>query len=269
MANTGGEWVSSECLDQTSEVLGAIDALGARCQEITHLGAAEGSLAMSDRALPLGQLALELASVSWSIGADHVIAWHRLLTRGLAQPMAAHITLARSAIEGAVMCRWLLDPGLDAEERRWRGAAAQLEDHRQRHLFEVAAGIDKMQREPPAMSGAQRRAELEARMRQASVRSRGREPRVPDMTTLYRDYALPDAPGRGEWLYRGLSGFAHGKQWSALLGDIGRVREIAGIPGAQIARFTSNDQLTLLAARSSIGALERALAELASYAGRG
>lgn len=269
-ADSPDQWVTSAVLSDVAATLSGIDALRTDAQALSRAGPAVGSTAGREVNLkpPIGEMALVHASTAWFLGADHVIAAHRLLAKAKTQTMAAHATLARSAIEGAVVTRWLMEPGLDAVERRWRGAAAQLEDHRQRMLFERAAGLEDIPRPPPAKSGRYRLDELSGRLKASGLWARhGSRPTMPEVTRLFSDYAVPAAPGRGEWIYRALSAFAHGKQWGALLGEI---HEREALPGTSLktARMGAGDQLALAAARITMVVLERALVELAVYLGR-
>jgi hypothetical protein len=83
------------------------------------------------------------------------VIWQRLLTGGW-QPFAAHMTLIRGAMEGAVACRWLIDPWQDSAERIRRGVALLLDDCGNRRDFERDFGIDPAAIKPPAKSAADR-----------------------------------------------------------------------------------------------------------------
>lgn len=268
MPRAGGESSDSAALTDAASVLAAIDELWRREHDVISVGPLPGSLAAADSDLPLGAIASELGSMAWSIGADHALAWHRLLHVARAQPMAAHATLARSVIEGAVVCRWLLEPGIDARERRVRATAMLAEDYRQRRNFERSANIENVPRGRLGRTGAQRHAELERDIRRHGLVAAGKNVRrPPEVTQLFADFAIPTRRGDGEWLYRALSGYAHGKQWAALLGEMGEPRPYgSGGPG-QIARFSSNDNLTLAIARFAMTALAVGLSELALYYG--
>lgn len=251
---------------QVVDALSGIDSL--REREATLSGqAAPGAGAQLDATRPLGNAAFTHASVAWSIAVDHVEAWNRLLTVGRLQTLAAHATLARAAMEGAIVCRWLMDPTIDSDERRWRGALAELEDHRQRRAFEASAGIQSSAYKPPGKSAAERYREHEALMRRLGIWRRQHDQKMPSTTDLFRDYAIADEAGGGEWVYRLLSAFAHGMQWSALLGEIGERRDIANLPGVYLAHLTSNDKVTLIAALLTMDVLRAALDELAIYTG--
>lgn len=253
----------------TSQVIATLSAIGPvrdRQNVLAQAPPAVGSPAQVDASRSLGNATFTHAAIASSIAVDHVEAWHRLLSVGRLQTLAAHASLARAAMEGAVTCRWLVDPRIDSEERRWRGAIAELEDHRQRREFERTAGITD--HPPPSRSGAERYAEHERRMRRERVWRADHNQRMPAVTDLFREYAIADKPGGGEWLYRLLSAFAHGKQWSILLGEIGERRAAANMPDVYIARLTSSDEVTLRAALHTVDVLRAALDELERYAGR-
>lgn len=202
------------------------------------------------------------------------MAWRNLTT----QPMAAHATLARAALEGAVTCRWLIDPTIDREERRWRGAIVELEDRRQRRSWEAALGLDKISREPPAQSGAARYDEHVASMKAEGLwdihrvrpaPSPDTPPPAPGMTELFANYALVLARGQGEWFYRTLSAFAHQRSWAnVFLGEGTSMQSMPGVHGVSTGQYTSADMMTLKFATATMSALEVALRELQNYQGR-
>ncbi len=103
-------------------------------------GAQPGSAAATDEASPLGHHVRIMAIDNLMIGLDHLVIWHRLLTAAV-QPNASHITLIHGAMEGAVTCRWLIDPRVDSVGHVRRGVALLLEDYGNRDDFERDLGI--------------------------------------------------------------------------------------------------------------------------------
>lgn len=84
------------------------DRLGLLAREAV----APGSNASKDASVPLGHHVRILAIDHLSTGLEHLVMWRRLLMSGV-QPNAVHMTLIRGAMEGAVNCRWLIDPRRD------------------------------------------------------------------------------------------------------------------------------------------------------------
>ena len=122
------------------EVLAQAPVLFDRLTATSRAGAQPGSDAATDEATPLGHHVRIMAIDHLMTGLDHLVMWHRLLTAGV-QPYASHITLIRGAMEGAVTCRWLIDPREDSAERVRRGVALLLEDYGNRDDFERDFGI--------------------------------------------------------------------------------------------------------------------------------
>jgi hypothetical protein len=94
------------------------------------------------------------------------------------------------------------------------------------------------------------------------------ELRTMSMTDRFSHYAL--LSGRdGSWLYRVLSAYAHGLQWP--IGGFGQLVERFDAPSGDgyIAKFSARDGPVDGATVVAFLALERALVELAWYAGRG
>jgi hypothetical protein len=267
----------SEELKETFETLARIDQLWAEGQKANAIvrdeGAAEGSRAAVDAKDQFGRFVLQHAGTLWDVAADHVAAWRNVKV----QPMAAHATLARGGMEAAVTCRWLVDPKVDAAERRWRGAVLELEDRRQRRTWEAAGGFDKVPRAGDARTAAERYDEQAVGMKRGGLwrgqpGKSGRsanEPKMPEATELFRVYAEPLRPGKGEWLYRTLSGFAHHRAWA--LTFFGKHTDVKALPGAyrvNTGAYTSNDLATQVFAAAAIELIEVALAELRDYQGR-
>lgn len=166
-------------------------------------------MAAATAALPLGQYAPILASMFWASASDNLLAWHYLVSGARVQPTVAHGTLARATLEGAVMTRWLVAPGIVPAEHRNRGASAQLADYRLRLGFEQGVGRPQERLPGDGQPAAVREREHLVAMQRHGIPTRGE----PGMTNLYARYAIP---GRRDasWLYRLVSGFAHGRPWA-------------------------------------------------------
>lgn len=181
-----------------AEVLAQAPVLFDRLTATSRAGAQPGSEAAKDESSSLGHHVRIMAVDHLMTGLDHLVMWDRLLTAGV-QPYASHITLIRGAMEGAVTCRWLIDPREDSAERVRRGVALLLEDYGNRDDFERDFGIADAIK-PPAKSADDRRAELKAERVAAKIGPT----QAPKMTTLFGGYiGLP--PARGRAVYRLLS----------------------------------------------------------------
>ena len=244
-----------------AEVLAPAPMLFDRLGVLARAAGVPGSKASEDASMPLGHHVRILAVDHLSTGLEHLVMWRRLLMSGV-QPNAVHMTLVRGAMEGAVNCRWLIDPRRDDTERVRRGVAMLLDDYANRRGFEKDFGISPDAITPPAKSGADRYTELKVERGTAGI---GRIT-MPDMTTLFGGY-IGLTPARGRAMYRLLSAFAHGKQWKGLTADFEEADSAADFPGGRVVRVTANDDVSL--AMTTLGARTAATAldELEAYCG--
>jgi hypothetical protein len=256
-------------IPKTAETLARVPELVDRFGALVRADRATPSPASDDVGQPAGRSAWDLATAAWQSGGDNLLAWHYLrLGADPVQPHAAHYTLIRGALEGAVTCRWLVDPYVAPERRRLRGAAAQLEDYAERRKFEDAIGVPPF--EPPAKSGGQREADFKKLLVDADLVAAEavEDLRTMAMTDRCRHYALLSRRD-GSWLYRVLSAYAHGLQWP--LAAFGRIVERIDAPSGEgyLIRLTAREGPVDGATIIAFLALERALVELTWYAGRG
>lgn len=245
---------------QLAEALAQAPILFNRLTATSRAGAQPGSAAAMDEASPLGHHVRIMAVDHLMTGLDHLVMWHRMLTAGV-QPYASHVTLIRGAMEGAVTCRWLIDPREDSAERVRRGVALLLEDYGNRGDFERDFGIVDAVK-PPAKSAADRQAELKA----ARIAAKIGPTQAPKMTTLFGGYiGLP--PARGRAIYRLLSAWAHGKQWKGLTAKFEVVEDAVAVPGGRLVKVTANDDLSLNLTVLGMMTATRALKEMDAYCG--
>lgn len=244
-----------------AQALAQAPVLFDRLHATAKAGAASGSEAAKDAAAPLGHNGQILAVDHLSSGIEHLVMWNRLLTSGV-QPNTIHMTLIRGAMEGAVTCRWLIDPRAASRERVGRGVALLLEDYRNRHDFERDFGIPSEKVKPPAKTGADRRAELLAERTAHKIGVVN----VPKMTPLFGGY-IGLEPGPGRATYRLLSAYAHGKQWKGLTTKNQAVENAAPVPGGQLMKVSANDDLSLQMTVLGMRVAAAALAELRAYYG--
>ncbi len=244
-----------------AEALAQAPGLFDRLHAAAKAGAAPGSEAAKDAAAPLGHHGQILAVDHLSSGIEHLVIWNRLLTSGV-QPNTVHMTLIRGAMEGAVACRWLIDPRADSGERIGRGVALLLEDYGNRHDFEHDFGLPVENLKPPAKSGADRRAELLAERTAHKIGV----VKAPKMTALFGAY-IGLEPGPGRAMYRLLSAYAHGMQWKGITTKNQAVDNAVPVPGGQLMKVTANDDLSLQMTVLGVRIAVAALAELLAYYG--
>lgn len=242
-----------------NELLARAPVLFDRIVALSRAGPAPTSAAAEDGSSPLGHHVRVLATDCLSSGLEHLVIWHRLLTAGV-QPYATHMTLIRGAMEGAVTCRWLIDPRTVSAERVRRGVALLLDDYRSRRDFERDLNLPLDAIRPPAKSGAQRYAEL--RDERDALRI-GRVD-VPTMTARFSGYAVPDGR-QGRALYRLLSAYAHGRQWKALTMTLRALDAGHETRGVRLTRVTAGDTVSVMTTAVAIQTAELAVAELAGY----
>lgn len=238
-----------------------------RCEAAIGRDAGRGSLAVADRSWapepserPLGRHPLTLGSTALAVAGDHLRTWVLVMRVG-PMPIYAAYTLLRAAIETAALCRWLVDPSETSEERVARGAAALLEDHRQRQSFEGSFGAAGER--TSGKSGADRYTEHVADRDAAGIR----RIEVPGATKMLLDYGPPDDAHGRDWPYRLASAFAHGHSWSLLVSTLGEGMPVAG--GIRRGRVSASEGAQLLIATKAREGVELAVADLEAYMRRG
>lgn len=256
-----GETQDPSITAKLAELLSQAPALFGRLGAVARRGVLRGSRAAEDGASPLGHHVRVLATDHLSIGIEHLVIWHRLLMAGV-QPYAAHMTLIRGAMEGAVMCRWLVQQRTDSPDRVRRGVALLLDDYRERRAFEQEIGVTADRLRPPAKTGTDRLTELQRERDRAGI---GRT-EIPKMTALFGAYAVPGGP-TGRALYRLLSAYAHGKQWKGLTTRFRVVEDVKEVPGVRLVQVTANDDLAVVMTAVGLSTAALALAELETYLG--
>lgn len=244
-----------------AQVLARAPLLHDRLGATARAGIAPGSPAAEDATAELGHHTRIMAIDHLATGLEQLVIWQRLLTAG-SQPFAAHMTLIRGAMEGAVTCRWLIDPRQDSAERVRRGVALLLDDYGNRRDFERDFGIDPAAIKPPAKSGADRFKELQSERDAANI---GRV-KVETMTYRFGGYAgLQPGPGRA--IYRLLSAYAHGKQWKGLTTKIQAVETAAEVRGGKVVKVTANDDMSVMLTALAMKVAAVAVDEVDAYCG--
>jgi len=244
--------------DDFDRVLAPVEHLRRRHHELSERGPSPGSAAHRDGKNKLGKIAWDRALPASSIGVDHLAAWRVLrLTAGY-QPIFAHFTLLRGAIEGAAVARWICDPAIGVSERIRRAAGVQRVDLQERAKFERGVGSSL-----PKPIGGGRTAEQ--RVEDLDKLLKAHKVVVITMPTATALFALYVSAGEreqafsGEAVFRLISGVIHAKVWS--LYGISRRGELVTLDNERRAVRISADErlafvLTSLAMRVATGALE-------------
>jgi hypothetical protein len=179
----------------------------------------DGSLAAQDGVTLLGRMAFDLSQVALGIGLEHLACWYALPLQARRMPAVTHFTLIRTALEGATLARWLLEPTTEGE-RISRSARAQWDDYEQQRQMQEVAGAPTEQRDgwKPAL---QKQRELLAAVDSAGLKLAERRSK----TYRFDHYVFPEEEvakhgGRrlGKLLYQILSAPSHAHQWSAYQG---------------------------------------------------
>ena len=242
-----------------AEILAQAPILFDRLNAVALAAASPQSEATKDASMPLGLHVRILTSDHLSTGIEHLVVWHRLLTASV-QPFGVHMTLIRGAMEGAVTCRWLMDPRDNSAERIRRGVALLLEDYGNRRDFARDFGIPASAIKPPGTGAADRFQELAKDCDAAKI---GRM-KVPSMTYRFGGYTgLRPGPGRA--IYELLSAYAHGKQWKGLTAKFEAVEDAAAVPGGRVVKVTANDDMAVLLTDLGMRVAAIALGELEAY----
>jgi hypothetical protein len=239
---------------QLSEALEGIPPLQVRYSALAS--PSEGSLAAQDGGTLLGRMTFDLSQVALGIGFEHLACWYALPLQACRMPAVTHFTLIRTALEGATLVRWLLEPTTNAD-RISRSARAQWDDYEQQRQMQEVAGAPTEQRGgwKPA---SQKQHELLAAVNSAGLKLAKRRSK----TYRFDHYVFPEEQvakhgGRriGKLLYQVLSAPAHAHQWSAYQGARWELLEESTVrPGTQT---------MLLSGRQDVAELMTVIAVLA------
>ena len=245
-----------QILDGLGDCLRHIPPMRDMHESLIKAGPASGSPAAIEVARPAGNNVWTLANQAWANASEHLLVWGHLLFDAEIHPRNAHATLLRSGLEGAVTARWLVDPKANGDERIARAVGLLLEDFDQRRKFENAVGA--MAPTHGGMLAVGRIDELKQEAAAAGIVPG----RVPTMVERFDVYS------EGNWLYRLLSAYAHGFQWSLLGSTLSESVPSAGVPDTTAMKVTADGPFSLAATIWAVEGLSKALAELHAYAGR-
>ncbi len=229
-----------------------------------------GSPAAADAVIPHARWIITSANMAVGVAADHLFAW-KLIVDGRQIPVYAPMTLLRTALEGAVLTRWLVDPRPGALERVSRGVAAQLDDYDERRKFETSVKarakteglLEPLPPSAPGKSGADRLAELITARDDAGIPAI----KQPGSTDLMMRFGAPDYRDVSS-LYRLVSAFAHAKPWALHATSVGPTSP-SGTQGIQGGQVTANDDVIIGTTDLVAGIVETAIGDLERYLGIG
>jgi hypothetical protein len=203
------------------------------------------------------------------LAVDHLRGWRSILAADDI-PQFAHVTLMRTALEGAAVAQWLVESG-STEERLNRVANYRLEELRQGRELETT--IQRRLRKEAALGDAEAIAALASDKGRlpgaehydrhlAEMISNGVRPkRPPTFTSLVEDY------GQGAGLYQLTSGLTHRREWAMYeLATALTEIEVLG-PGRATKQIQMSTGWALSMTRSTLEVVAGARNALAEYMG--
>jgi hypothetical protein len=209
-----------------------------------------------DAPRPFGDMVWSFASTAWSAAAGNALTWSQLTQVGIV-PERGHYSLARAALEGAVLCRWLVDPDVRAKERRHRAARLWASDLRMRLCWENE-WLEDLGDQAPRPDQFNASDQLTAHL--AAMHVEG----MPEGEAIKATHMMSKYAGSA-WPYRALSAFAHGRPWSGILTSMARSVHDPGEPGVVLTRVMANPTITVVIAQRMMDTIEVAMAELERY----
>lgn len=259
-------------------LVGEIWPLRERYDALNVAGPAAGSSAANNDAERIDRYALEEARTQWVLGSDNLVAWDVIVKAGK-QPMNAHATLLRQAMEGAVTARWLIEPGIGQTMRRQRGVRVTRRDLTDRADWERASGTAQKAIPGRARTAQERLAQLEVDAKRAGLA--WEDDREIGVTWLFANYYVPHRryPWKsrsrslftfdGTTLYQALSGIAHNRSWAmGAFTERERAGPAPGVTGSENNLVSASSVGSLIFTATAMATLAKALEELESYCGR-
>lgn len=228
-----------------------VPALFDHLQQIIQQGPARGSAALREQRRKFGYLIWTLAAQRCAMGIDALLSWKLLRVDGQIQPMAAHLTLCRSASEAAVTARWLLDVSRD---QRAGAAWLHLEDFGWRDKFFDCFRL------PGARPGR-------ALALRTKVLAAGIKPTGMTMTQRMEGYAkvIVRQQLTGGTFHNLLSGFTHAQEWSVIAAQRAMESPARGVLGAKTFQATADPILAAAATMLAVDTMNEAIKELGVY----
>jgi hypothetical protein len=269
--NLEGEGQDPEITARLVAAVSQVPALWEQLTAVARTASSPQSEATKDAAMPLGHYGAILAGAHLSNGIEHLLSWHRLLMPPTPegqpvqawQPIAAHVTLIRAPMEGAVMCRWFVDLKAGSTVRIQRAVALLLDDYRNRRAWESDLGVAPDSPFGEGKTGAQRYVDL-LKARKAAKIEEVEVLNYTDMFGLYAGYRTP-CPGRA--MYRLLSGWAHGMEWPQGTAKLEAMKDGPKVPGGGVGRLSADDEMSATYTAIAVRLARTALHELMTYRG--
>lgn len=266
-----GEGQDPEITARLIAAAAEVPTLWERWFKIARAESSRQSEAQKDAARPLGQHVAILAGTHLSNGMEHLLTWHRLLMPPTPpgvpvqayQPIAAHLTLIRAGMEGAVMCRWLVDPKADSTIRIQRVAALLLDDYRNRRAWEYDLGVAPDADFGNGKTAPQRHTDLQKARKAGKIE----EVEVLNYTELFGLYGGYRNPCSGRAMYRLLSAWAHGQQWQIGTANLEPIEDGPKVPGGGVVTLSANDDMSATFTAFAVRLTKIAIGELATYHG--
>jgi hypothetical protein len=191
---------------------------------------------------------------------DHLLAWAGVFIRGQLQPVYAHYTLVRSAIESTATARWLVDPKVDPRVRVARGIGYTITDLVERKRIEQIPWPESAPPRP-ARSATWR----PAVERIANLEERAAVAGLCPLKISHTDVVARFGPG--EFVYRVLSAFAHGGLAIPFAASEGGEPSEPDAGGLYTVRTTSKYKLTIDLTDAAVTWARAALVEVFAYHG--
>jgi hypothetical protein len=240
--------------------LASFDSLNSRLLAMSGIDARPGSVYSLEIEDPHRAYSHDLARSALIGALDHIRTWKSVFESGLL-PAYAHWSIIRSAHEMALVAYWLVEPGINPDERRARGIAAQLVDYDERRKVEKDFGIKSIQ--SPGKSAHDRYSNLFGVARGYGLTKGDRKGQdvltspMPNTVDLFCRYEDMGSGVKGSGMYRLQSGYAHGKQWAHMIGA--QSAGPGGAPGRFVARIATDDVSTFVATARVMSAVARAV----------
>lgn len=265
MAEAAGTPFDPVALAAIRKMLSGLDDLQRGRVKASQAVPDKGSLAAADAAFPDARFVGIHAFQAISVALDHLLVW-RLVVHGPIVPYAAHLTLLRAALEGAIRARWLLDCTIDSRTRVARGWAARRDDQVERDKFETSTEGDDDEEPHEPVSGKTARERLEELEAARLATLHHKDPTAGIPRVGFTDTtALMIASGHERW-YRLASAAAHGgKEWGLAAAVLTRSPDPTSSPGVGHGTVSASEDVAVALTSVVLRAVRYAVADAEAY----
>lgn len=254
-----------ETTQQLKSILDDVPILAERMNAQAVLPVEAGSQVALDESAWTYSQTHDLVATFVVAALDHLALWRHVVETRY-QPIYAHMSLLRVAMESALAAYWLVEPGITQEVRRARTYAAQFQSLDERRKVEEAARIITV---PPAKSADVRLSELIETASNEGLTKANKNGTIilalpmRSVIDLFDDYEEPPPKGgQASWVYRFMSGYSHGLQWAAML----NAQVVAPIGESRaLGMVTANDAATVDMTIRAVRATARAVDAYTAY----